>query len=255
MREAKVQIPPHHCRICFDDDYVERLVSPCKCNGSIKFVHSSCLSDWIFSKQEAKKRGTVLHLLCETLLSHPAQKQNKFKCDICLHEMKYIKHTDFGPNTHRVRIFMIITLLLSIILTIASLFAASMVSTGLMWYTSQGTSSWHPTLAFVDFDTHYLRTINSLRHRTTPKLRTIYERDHQICRSYDVNIYSNPTLLHTLFRFRSMSFSKRWKPFWSYRFSMTGLYAAVTNFPVFLDYLYFGLFLVPLMLVFFDFSW
>lgn len=35
------------CRICFDDDTsTEQLVAPCKCNGSSKWVHLSCLRRW-----------------------------------------------------------------------------------------------------------------------------------------------------------------------------------------------------------------
>lgn len=33
------------CRICLDDD-PHSLYSPCRCRGSIKFVHSHCLTRW-----------------------------------------------------------------------------------------------------------------------------------------------------------------------------------------------------------------
>ncbi|KAK3839584.1 MAG: hypothetical protein JOS17DRAFT_194852 [Linnemannia elongata] len=33
------------CRICLDDD-PHGLYSPCRCRGSIKFVHSHCLTRW-----------------------------------------------------------------------------------------------------------------------------------------------------------------------------------------------------------------
>ncbi|KAH6948589.1 hypothetical protein HPB50_025185 [Hyalomma asiaticum] len=35
------------CRICHDDDQDEPLVSPCKCSGSMGFVHVSCLEHWL----------------------------------------------------------------------------------------------------------------------------------------------------------------------------------------------------------------
>ena len=34
------------CRICYGDDSVERLISPCWCTGSMKYVHLSCLNQW-----------------------------------------------------------------------------------------------------------------------------------------------------------------------------------------------------------------
>ncbi|KAH6946374.1 hypothetical protein HPB50_013198 [Hyalomma asiaticum] len=35
------------CRICHDGDEEEPLVSPCKCSGSIRFVHVSCIEHWL----------------------------------------------------------------------------------------------------------------------------------------------------------------------------------------------------------------
>lgn len=38
------------CRICFgeetDDDELGRLFSPCKCKGTMKYVHVNCLEQW-----------------------------------------------------------------------------------------------------------------------------------------------------------------------------------------------------------------
>ena len=34
------------CRICLDEDAIDRLVAPCDCNGSQKFVHEACLEKW-----------------------------------------------------------------------------------------------------------------------------------------------------------------------------------------------------------------
>jgi len=34
------------CRICFEDDTVNSLISPCNCKGSVKFVHNKCLKKW-----------------------------------------------------------------------------------------------------------------------------------------------------------------------------------------------------------------
>lgn len=35
------------CRICYDESLKEPLICPCKCSGSIKWVHESCLKKWI----------------------------------------------------------------------------------------------------------------------------------------------------------------------------------------------------------------
>jgi hypothetical protein len=38
------------CRICLEDDEINNLISPCLCDGYMKYVHSSCLDQWIFSQ-------------------------------------------------------------------------------------------------------------------------------------------------------------------------------------------------------------
>ncbi|MFH4974349.1 hypothetical protein AB6A40_001058 [Gnathostoma spinigerum] len=37
------------CKFCYSDETVSEWLSPCRCSGSIKWVHSSCLDKW-FSK-------------------------------------------------------------------------------------------------------------------------------------------------------------------------------------------------------------
>lgn len=34
------------CRICLDDDNTRNLISPCRCNGTSKYVHYKCLEEW-----------------------------------------------------------------------------------------------------------------------------------------------------------------------------------------------------------------
>lgn len=36
----------HNCRICFEEDIREHLISPCLCSGNSKYVHSDCLENW-----------------------------------------------------------------------------------------------------------------------------------------------------------------------------------------------------------------
>ena len=40
----------NECRICFDHKQ-EKLISPCKCSGTMKWVHKSCLDKWIYFKK------------------------------------------------------------------------------------------------------------------------------------------------------------------------------------------------------------
>lgn len=37
------------CRICYGNEEEERLVAPCKCAGSVQFMHQSCLMTWLQS--------------------------------------------------------------------------------------------------------------------------------------------------------------------------------------------------------------
>ena len=54
-------------------------LNPCKCIGSLKFVHSKCLIEWIECKSSRK------HLLKEG-----------FECEICKHKIKYITEHKIG---------------------------------------------------------------------------------------------------------------------------------------------------------------
>ena len=38
------------CRICLENDEINNLISPCLCDGYMKYVHSSCLDQWIISQ-------------------------------------------------------------------------------------------------------------------------------------------------------------------------------------------------------------
>lgn len=35
------------CRICYDGDKCEPIITPCKCKGSVAFVHRTCLEKWL----------------------------------------------------------------------------------------------------------------------------------------------------------------------------------------------------------------
>ncbi len=69
------------CRYCLSDDKLEKLIDPCKCEGTMKYVHQDCLEDWI-------KNGN--RIVSET----NNQKNIKIYmtiCEICKYQMKYTK--------------------------------------------------------------------------------------------------------------------------------------------------------------------
>lgn len=89
------------CRICYEEDTINNMIYPCKCDGNMKYVHSTCLNKW---------RKT---------------NNNRFiKCDICLTE--YIIF-DRKINLHKIhqiyqkRPIGILTIYLLFIFTVSSI--------------------------------------------------------------------------------------------------------------------------------------
>jgi hypothetical protein len=70
------------CRICLDSEETKesgKLIRPCQCDGSMKFVHEECLKTWIISK------GIDLE---------------KVKCEVCnvMFVMNFVYGTKFYPK-------------------------------------------------------------------------------------------------------------------------------------------------------------
>ena len=56
------------CRICFEGDSSENpLISPCECNGSVRYIHEKCLKEWILSQ---------------------TPNPSTFNCDLCKYPVK-----------------------------------------------------------------------------------------------------------------------------------------------------------------------
>ena len=53
------------CRICLENEDGEKMISPCKCSGSQKFVHSECLSCWQESKLKSVLKYPELYQLSD----------------------------------------------------------------------------------------------------------------------------------------------------------------------------------------------
>lgn len=45
------KITPNICRICYNGNEEEPLLSPCNCSGSIKCIHQSCLLKWLKARK------------------------------------------------------------------------------------------------------------------------------------------------------------------------------------------------------------
>lgn len=53
------------CRICMDPDTKDRpLITPCKCSGTVKYIHEECLKTWIISQEGDIDEGQCE--LCKT---------------------------------------------------------------------------------------------------------------------------------------------------------------------------------------------
>lgn len=61
------------CRYCSSSTEYGKLISPCKCRGSVKYVHSLCLQNWLSSSQiinSSLKHSKVYAFLCELCKSN-----------------------------------------------------------------------------------------------------------------------------------------------------------------------------------------
>ena len=74
------------CRFCFESS--EPLINPCKCDGSLKFVHKKCLETWI---------QTSRHLEC-----------NVCKTPFKIHNDSFIRTTKFLNILHVIIMFALI---------------------------------------------------------------------------------------------------------------------------------------------------
>ena len=58
------------CRICFEGDKQENLISPCRCSGTISTVHPSCMEHWL--KLKAKIDCEICHTRLNIRMVYPA---------------------------------------------------------------------------------------------------------------------------------------------------------------------------------------
>lgn len=53
------------CRICYDQEPMDNLITPCHCKGSIAYVHRKCLERWI--NQEGMTQCDLCNCKFETI--------------------------------------------------------------------------------------------------------------------------------------------------------------------------------------------
>ena len=62
------------CRFCWSDESTEEnpCIVPCKCKGSVGFVHFECLRNWLSTKLQRKETENLVSMYWKT-----------FECEIC----------------------------------------------------------------------------------------------------------------------------------------------------------------------------
>lgn len=66
------------CRYCLCEESKEKLIQPCNCEGSLKYVHNSCLGEWIKNSQKPYE------IIYENDTAYYTS-----LCEICKYNMKY----------------------------------------------------------------------------------------------------------------------------------------------------------------------
>ena len=73
--EKKSEIESVVCRICLTEEepgIMDPLISPCKCAGSMRFIHHSCLKTWFAQKRVMKTSSIVTTFFWKNL-----------ECELC----------------------------------------------------------------------------------------------------------------------------------------------------------------------------
>lgn len=79
LKRAIKSLNMSECRICLNSSNESILISPCKCSGSIKYVHPKCLQRWLKEKYPNRHRNMIVRSRsCGTGL----------KCELCKFEFQ-----------------------------------------------------------------------------------------------------------------------------------------------------------------------
>ena len=78
------------CRICFrsESDISDPLITPCRCSGSMKFIHCKCLKECISVRTTKKATDNYIFYNWKS-----------YECEVCLSEYpKFIKYKAYTYN-------------------------------------------------------------------------------------------------------------------------------------------------------------
>ena len=80
------------CRICYLEEENKRLnplIKPCKCSGSMKYIHYECLLHWLRTKLIINKRSVIDNGYFDIY------RLDLIECELCKnHLLNYIKHNN-----------------------------------------------------------------------------------------------------------------------------------------------------------------
>lgn len=102
------------CRICADDEEQSELIAPCRCSGSVKYVHRSCLDKW---------RSTTLN------------REYFLRCSMCK-QVYVLDELDEAKKQKRVYQIKVARDIVSVLLVIFAILAVCEVTAAIINYTS-----------------------------------------------------------------------------------------------------------------------
>ncbi len=72
------------CRFCWSSESTEEnpCIVPCKCSGSVGFIHFECLKNWLGTKLQRKESENLVSMFWRT-----------FECEICKQAYPYLFKT------------------------------------------------------------------------------------------------------------------------------------------------------------------
>lgn len=82
---SAANVEGNHCRFCWGAENTEEnpCIVPCKCSGSVGFIHYNCLKNWLLTKQQKKESEHLISMYWKT-----------FECEICKFAYPYLFKVD-----------------------------------------------------------------------------------------------------------------------------------------------------------------
>ncbi|KAF9329503.1 hypothetical protein BG006_007414 [Podila minutissima] len=168
-----VNDPPldeRQCRICLggvdEEDTLGRLISPCLCKGSMKYVHVECLNAW---RERSPKQ------------------ESHYKCDTCKYSFSF-RRTSFARYlAHPLTVFV-----LTILVFIAAVFAAGFAMKLLLYLTMDEAQEFIYPADLDEFDEDELLRLKEdfVIFKTPDSLRAVFriDKSHMVFGSFFVSI-------------------------------------------------------------------